>query len=248
MGVMAVEVWRAGGRFTTTADRLTSRHSFSFGTHYDPANVGHALLVAHNDDVVLPGGGYDTHPHQDLEIVTWVLEGALRHEDSRGHDGLVVPGLAQRLSAGSGVLHAERNDPRSTAGRTVRFVQMWVLPDEPGGEPSYAQQDVGDALGGGGFLTLASGLPRDRAEAAVPIRQRNAALQVARPAAGRAVALPDAPYLHLFVARGTAHLEDAGTLGEGDAARLTAAGERRVTAGDAGCELLVWEMYAGRGG
>lgn len=245
---MAVEVRRAGERFSTTSDRLTSRHSFSFGAHYDPANVGHALLVAHNDDLVEPGGGYDTHPHQDLEIVTWVIEGALRHEDSRGNAGLVVPGLAQRLSAGSGVLHAERNDPVSAQGRPVRFVQMWVLPDDLGGDPSYAQQEVGDALGDGGLLTLASGLPRDRESAAVPIRQRHAALHVARLGAGQVVELPDAPYVHVFLARGAADLEDAGRLVEGDTARLTAAGARRVTAGDDGCELLAWEMYVGRAG
>ena len=152
---MTVEVRRPESRATTRADGLVSRHSFSFGPHYDPSDVGHAVLVAHNDDRVEAGAGYDTHPHRDLEIVTWVLDGGLRHEDSEGHGGVVVPGLLQRLSAGSGVRHAEHHDVAS--GPTVRFVQMWVLPDEPGLTPSYAQHDVGPLLAGGDLVPVASG-------------------------------------------------------------------------------------------
>jgi redox-sensitive bicupin YhaK (pirin superfamily) len=239
-----VDVRRAADRFSTETEGIVSRHSFSFGTHYDPSNVGHALLVAHNDDVVAPGGGYGTHPHQDLEILTWVLDGGLRHEDSRGNTGLVVPGLAQRLSAGSGVLHSERND--AATGPSVRFVQMWVLPDEPGTEPGYAQRDVGTALDGHALVTVASGMPRHREVAAVPIGASGAALHVARLGAAGSVEVPDAPHVHLFVARGAADLEDAGRLEEGDAARLTAAGPRRLVAGPHGCEVLAWEMWATR--
>jgi redox-sensitive bicupin YhaK (pirin superfamily) len=239
-----VEVRRAGTRAVTRAGGIETRHSFSFGGHYDPTNVGHALLVAHNDDLVAAGSGYDTHPHQDLEIVTWVLDGALKHEDSRGHTGLVTPGLAQRLSAGSGVLHAEHND--ADTGPSVRFVQMWVLPDEPGGDPDYAQQDVTGGLAGGDWLTLASGLPRDQDRAAVPIRQRGAALHVVRLAAGQTVTVPDAPFVHLFVATGAAELEGAGQLAEADAVRLTGAGARALTGTGGGCEVLAWEMHAAR--
>ena len=129
-----IDVRRAAERFATQTDRVTSRHSFSFGPHYDPGNVGHAVLVAHNDDVVAPGRGYDTHPHRDTEIVTWVLEGSLVHEDSHGHSGVAHPGTVQRLSAGRGIRHSETNpDPEVP----VHFVQMWVLPDEPGLEPGY---------------------------------------------------------------------------------------------------------------
>ncbi len=130
-----IDVRRGGERFETTTDWLTSRHSFSFGQHYDPDNVGHAVLVAHNDDVVAPGHGYDLHPHADLEIVTWVLAGSLVHEDSHGHSGVLTPGVVQRLSAGSGVQHSERNDAPGAAEPT-RFVQMWVRPDESGLTPS----------------------------------------------------------------------------------------------------------------
>lgn len=235
---MTVEVRRAATRPSTSAAGLVSRHSFSFGRHYDPANVGHAVLVAHNDDAIRVGAGYDTHPHRDLEIVTWVLEGGLRHEDSDGHGGVVVPGLLQRLSAGSGVRHAEHHDPAS--GPSVRFVQMWVLPDEPGLPASYAQRDVGSALAGGALVPVASGRPG--LDAAVPVNNRDATLHVARLRDAASVELPDAPYLHVFVARGAADLEGAGRLDEADAARLTGAGGVRLTASGP-CEVLVWEMH-----
>ena len=131
-----IDVRRAAERFTTRTDWLTSRHSFSFGPHYDPVNVGHAVLVAHNDDVVAVGAGYDTHPHSDTEIVTWVLEGSLVHRDTLGGSHVLGPGAVQLLSAGTGVLHSERNDAAGAA-RPTRFVQMWVRPDEPGLPPGY---------------------------------------------------------------------------------------------------------------
>ncbi len=229
-----IDVRRAAERFATETDRVTSRHSFSFGPHYDPGNVGHAVLVAHNDDLVAPGGGYDLHPHADLEIVTWVLEGSLVHEDSHGHSGVAHPGTVQRLSAGSGVQHSERND---APGATVptRFVQMWVLPDEPGLRPSYALERV-DLQG---LTPLASGIPG--LDAAVRVHTAGAALHAARLAPGESVTLPDAARLHVFVARGAVDLEGAGRLGAGDAARFAGEGGPRVTGVDP-AELLVWQL------
>ena len=248
MAEPSVDVRRSADRPTTRTDWLESRHSFSFGPHYDPANVGHALLVAHNEDVVRPGAGYDTHPHRDMEIVTWVLDGSLVHQDSGGNAGIIHPGLAQRMSAGSGVQHSERNDSWRLDGRRhdepVHFVQMWVLPDEPGGPPSYAQREVSTDLAAGGLVPVASGRPY--VDAAVRINSSAATLHAGRLPAGVAVQLPDAPYLHLFVARGALDLEDAGTLRAGDAARLTAAGGITVTARAVVTELLVWEMHTAR--
>jgi redox-sensitive bicupin YhaK (pirin superfamily) len=242
-----VDVRRSADRPATRTDWLESRHSFSFGPHYDPENVGHALLVAHNEDVVRPGAGYDPHPHRDMEIVTWVLDGSLVHQDSDGNAGIIHPGLAQRMSAGSGVRHSERNDSWRLDGRrhdeAVHFVQMWVLPDEPGGPPSYEQRDVSVDLADGGLVPVASGRAHD---AAVRINSSAATLHAARLPVGRSVRLPDAPYLHLFVARGALDLEDCGALLAGDAARFTGNGGGTVTAVDAGAELLVWEMHAAR--
>ncbi len=231
---MRIDVRRAGERFVTVAPGRTTRHSFSFDRHYDPANVEMGFLVCLNDDVVQPGSGYPDHPHRELEIVTWVLEGELRHEDSTGRGGTMTPGLLQRLCAGSGLVHSEVNagvDP-------VHFVQMWVRPGESGLPPTYDHAVVDPR---GGWLTLASGIPAHRGSAAVPISNDRAGLHGARLADQELVRLPEAPMLHLFVARGRAELEGTGELGPGDAVRLFAGGGQRLTAvGDA--EVLAWEM------
>ena len=229
-----IDVRRAGDRFTTGADGITTRHSFSFGTHYDPGNVGFAVLVAHNDELLAPRTGFAEHPHRDLEIVTWVLDGALRHEDSHGHTGVVHPGQVQRLSAGSGVRHTERADEART-----RFVQMWLRPDDAGRPPSYAQRDVAADLADGDLVPVASGDPG--VAAVVRVRTGGAVLSVARLTPGGSVELPDAPHVHVFVARGSVEVEQAGPLTDADALRLTDDGPRRATA-TSDAELLVWSM------
>ena len=142
-----------------------------------------------NDDVVSPGSGFETHPHRDMEIVTWVLRGQLVHQDSQGHNGLIYPGLAQRMSAGTGILHSEKNDSwRLTGGDEhkdpVHFVQMWVLPDENGIRPGYEQLEIDDALLRGGLVPVASGRPEHKDAAAISISQQHAALLAARMAPG----------------------------------------------------------------
>jgi redox-sensitive bicupin YhaK (pirin superfamily) len=245
-GMTTVDVRPARDRFATKLSWLDSKHSFSFGRHYDPANTNFGLLLVSNDDVVAPGAGFETHPHRDMEIVTWVLDGGLVHQDSMGHSGVIYPGLAQRMSAGTGILHSEKNDSWRLAGGPqhtdpVHFVQMWVLPDEDGIDPGYQQLDIGAELRPGRLVTVASGMPEHAGETAIRIRQRDAALFAARLGPGDEVPLPTAPYVHLYVARGAVDLEGAGRLAAGDAARITAAAGQRVTAvGDA--EVLVWEM------
>src|SRR6201987_639598 len=129
-----VDVRRADERHKTRLGGLDSKHGFSFGSQYDPDNTHHGLLLVNNDDIVKPGMGFETHPHQDMEIVTWVLRGSLVHQDSEGHSGVIYPGLAQRMSAGTGILHSEKNDSWRLVGAKhedpVHFVQMWVVPDE----------------------------------------------------------------------------------------------------------------------
>ena len=231
---MAIDVRRAGDRFHTRIDWLDSWHSFSFGHHYDPANTHHGLLLVSNDDRVAPGTGFTTHSHRDMEIVTWVLEGALAHRDTTGTDGVIRPGLAQRMSAGTGIAHSEMN---ASEDDEVHFVQMWVPPDTEGIDPSYEQSDVTAELEQGGLVTVAGGPER---HAAVTIHQRDAALLAGRLGPGDDARVPDSPHAHVFVARGAADLEGAGRLEEGDAARLTAAGELGLTAADDGAEILVW--------
>jgi quercetin 2,3-dioxygenase len=242
------DVRRAGGRFSTQLPWLDSHHSFSFGSHWDPANTHFGLLLVSNDDVVRPGTGFETHPHRDMEIVTWVLYGSLVHQDSEGNSGIIYPGLAQRMSAGTGILHSEKNDSWRIAGGAphtipVRFIQMWVLPDENGIEPGYEQMEVEDRLLHGGLVPVASGMDGHRDHAAIRIRQRDAALYAARLGEDSSVVLPQAPFVHLFVACGGVDLEGVGRLEEGDAVRIEASDGQIVTAVKS-AEILVWEMHS----
>jgi quercetin 2,3-dioxygenase len=243
-----VQVRRASDRSSTQLSWLDSRHSFSFGTHDpDPDNVHHGLLLVNNEDTVRPGAGFDTHPHRDMEIVTWVLDGSLVHQDSTGHAGVIYPGLAQRMSAGTGIRHSEKNDSWRLAGDRhsdpVHFVQMWVVPDEAGTTPGYEQLEIDHDLLAGGLVTVASGMDKHDGAAAIRIGNRHAALYAARLRPGHDVHLPEAPYLHLFVTRGAVDLEGTGPLGAGDAVRFTGTGGQRITAAGP-AEILAWEMHA----
>ena len=132
------ELRRAGQRFHTVGDGVETWHSFSYGAHYDPDQIGFGPIMAINTEHVAPGRGYDVHDHADVEIVTWVLEGVLRHEDSTGQSGDIRPGTAQRLSAGTGVRHSERN---GSATEPLVFVQT-MLRSSRDDAPEYAQADV----------------------------------------------------------------------------------------------------------
>ncbi|MGW8376284.1 pirin family protein [Streptomyces sp. ODS28] len=244
-----IDVRPAAGRFQTRTGWLDSRHSFSFSRHWDPANTHFGLLLVSNDDVVAPGQGFDTHPHRDMEIVTWVLDGGLVHQDSEGHNGVIYPGLAQRMSAGTGILHSEKNDSWTLTGEPehkdpVHFIQMWTLPDEEGIKPGYEQLDINDQLDKGDWTVLASGMPRYADERAITIRQKHAALHVARVRPGKSVHLATAPYVHVYMASGVGELEDGTSMATGDALRITGAEGQRFTAGPTGAELLMWEMTA----
>ncbi len=234
MSTNTIDVRRAESRPHTRIGWLASHHSFSFGHHYDPSNVGHGLLLVSNDDRVAGGTGFDTHPHRDMEIVTWVLSGRLEHKDSEGNHGELYPGLAQRMSAGTGIWHSEMNP---SATDEVHFVQMWVPPDTERIDPGYQQLDINAELDKGGLQPIASGKGHD---AAISIRQRDAVLWGGRLKADETVTVPDDRHVHLFVAVGDAELEGAGRLLEGDAVRLTGAGSPRLTAGPEGAEVLIW--------
>jgi redox-sensitive bicupin YhaK (pirin superfamily) len=247
-----VDLRRADERFKTTISWLDSKHSFSFGGHYDPANTHHGLLLVNNDDIVRPGSGFETHPHRDMEIVTWVLQGSLVHQDSTGHSGLIYPGLAQRMSAGTGILHSEKNDSWRLQGGTshdepVHFVQMWVVPDEGGITPGYEQLEIQNELLTGGLVPVASGMEKHDGASAIRIKNRYAALYAARLQPGQSIQLPEAPFLHLFVPRGALTVEALGAVHTGDAVRFTATTGQQVTATEP-AEILLWEMHATIGG
>ena len=118
---------------------LNSRHSFSFGGHYDPERMGFGPLRVVNDDVVAPGGGFPSHPHRDMEIISVVLEGRLQHQDSLGNGRVIETGDIQYMSAGSGVVHSEFNPSED---EPVHFMQIWIQPQRKGLEPRYADQPI----------------------------------------------------------------------------------------------------------
>jgi redox-sensitive bicupin YhaK (pirin superfamily) len=233
----AVDVRKANARFHTNISWLNSWHSFSFGEHYDPENTHHGLLLVLNDDVVAAGGGFGTHPHRDMEIVTWVLDGTLEHRDSEGNVGTIIRNTAQRMSAGTGIRHSEMN---ASASEPVHLLQMWVPPDTRGLAPSYEQRDVVDEFEPDTLFPLASGREDD---AAIRIHQSEATLWIARLTPGTAINVPDAPFVDVFIARGAATLEGAGHLEQGDAARLTDAGTLALTATADDTEAVIWETW-----
>jgi quercetin 2,3-dioxygenase len=233
-----IDIRRANERFHTQISWLDSWHSFSFSEHYDPKNTHHGLLLVLNDDVVAPGGGFGTHPHKDMEIVTWVLDGALEHRDSAGNEGVIEPGIAQRMSAGRGIRHSEQN---ASKAESVRLLQMWVPPDRTGIEPGYEQRDITAQKRDNELFALASGRDKD---AAITLHQHDATLWVATLRKGAHVTVPDAPFVHVMVSTGRATLAGAGELAPGDAVRLTDAGALDLEATEDHTEITVWEMWS----
>jgi redox-sensitive bicupin YhaK (pirin superfamily) len=242
---MSVDLHPAAHRFVTRAEGRKTHHSFSFGPHYDPANLGFGPLVCHNDDHVAPGGGYPDHPHTDLEIVTWVLDGALTHTDSAGERTVVEQGTVQVMSAGSGIRHSELVDP---ASGPTRFLQVWVRPDEPGTAPWHRTASVANLLATGELVPVVSGRHTD---GVARIGTRRATVWAARLAAGSVVRLPDDPLQHVFVARGAVDLDggfrdrrftpSSTSVTSGDALRILDEPGHTVVAAEP-TELLVWSF------
>jgi hypothetical protein len=217
---VSVEIRRGTDRYLTRGAGFFTRHSFSFGEHYDPENVSFGPLVCHDDHRLAAGAGFEEHAHRDVDIVTWVLSGSLVHEDSEGHSSVVTPGLVQVLSAGSGVTHSEVAGPHGPA----RFVQAWLTPQEAGTPPAYSVRAVELEPGRLAEVAVVGG----------------ATLRVARLGAGDTVTLPDEPRHHVFVAGGALVRSSlAEPLADGDAFRITDRPGLSVTAA-VPTELMVW--------
>jgi redox-sensitive bicupin YhaK (pirin superfamily) len=238
--ISAVEIRRAGSRHETDLGWLHGRYSFDTGIDPYGTDTHHGVLIANNHDTIAPRTGFNTHPHRNMEIVTWVLNGSLVHQDSEGHSGVIYPNLAQRMTAGTGIRHSERND-RAEGNEPVDLVQMWVVPDETEVTPSYEQLEFDASDLDGKLVVIASGMPKYGHDTAIRIRNAGAALHAARLEPGQSVTVPDAPFVHLYVTRGRIALEGAESLEVDDAARLTGAGERQLRALSPS-EVLIWEM------
>jgi quercetin 2,3-dioxygenase len=237
-----VEIRTSDSRHHTEFGWLHGRHSFDTGIDPYGRDTHHGLLVVNNHDTIEPGTGFDTHPHRNLEIVTWVMSGSVVHQDSEGHSGVIYPNLAQRMTAGRGIWHSERND-RAEGNERLNLVQMWIVPDQIGGAPDYEQFRLDPADLEGRLAVVASGMAKHRNETAISVRNSSAAFHVARLDEGQSIEVPDAPFVHVYIPRGHVELESVGDLEAGDAARLTAAGERRLRALESS-EVLIWEMHA----
>jgi len=226
---------KASDRMHTRIGWLDSWHTFSFGEHYDPDQMGFRALRVINDDTVQAGQGFGAHPHRDMEILSYVLEGGLAHQDSTGGGGVIRPGDVQRMSAGTGVVHSEAN---ASDREPVHFLQIWIVPERRGIAPGYEQKTFPDAERKGKLRLLAS---RDGREGSVTIHQ-DAALYGAMLAQGEQVSYEPRAGRHVWVqvARGSVELNGQ-TLSAGDGAAIT--GERLLTLrGIAPAEVLLFDL------
>ena len=217
---------------------LNTFHTFSFADHYDPANMGFRSLRVINEDWVQPGRGFGAHPHHDMEIITYIMEGALEHKDSMGTGSVIRPGEVQRMSAGTGVTHSEFNPSRT---EPVHLMQIWLLPERSGIKPSYEQRDFPRDERRGKLQLVAS---RDAEDGALMIHQ-DAKLFATELAQGERVKHDLAPgrYAWLQVAGGNVKLNGQ-ELKAGDGAAVTSEPELVISANGDGkpSELLLFDL------
>ncbi len=227
----------ANERGETNIGWLKSRHTFSFGEYHDRKHMGFRTLRVINDDLVAPGGGFGTHGHQDMEILSLVLRGGLAHRDSLGHEALLGPGEIQVMSAGSGIRHSEFNASES---EPVHFLQIWIFPEQRGLTPAYVQQPI-PALRPLRWVRIA-GRERLDADGAARIHQ-DANVSLARIEAGERITLDVQPergaWLHVI--NGAAR-SDAGPLAGGDALALDGPGQQSIVGVAPATDLLWFDL------
>ncbi len=230
-----IRVRPAGQRGHTEWGWLDSRHTFSFGEYDDPGHDGFRALRVLNDDRVRAGAGFGTHGHRDMEILSYVLEGALEHKDSAGGGGVIRPGEIQFMRAGTGVTHSEFNHSKV---EPVHFLQVWIIPDQRGLKPAYGQLAFDQEAAARSFVLLAS---RDGRQGSIQVHQ-DVDLFVAFIGAGQGRELRLRPGRHawIHVARGSVSVNGT-ALGEGDGAAVS--GEEGLQLrGETGAEVLTFDL------
>jgi redox-sensitive bicupin YhaK (pirin superfamily) len=215
---------------------LDTYHTFSFASYHDPRWMGFRSLRVINEDVVQPGQGFGMHPHKDMEIITYVLRGALEHKDSLGNGGVIVPGEVQRMSAGTGIHHSEFNPSRE---QPVHLLQIWLLPDRRGVKPGYGQKTFGIADRPGTLTLVAS---KGGRQGSIPIHQdanvHAGVLKAGEPLTWQS---PAGRHVWLQVARGS--LAANGTaLRQGDGAWTSEAGAIELRAGPDAAEIVLFDL------
>ena len=229
-----IEVRRSEDRGHFNHGWLNTYHTFSFADYYDPKHMAYRTLRVINEDFVAPGQGFGAHPHRDMEIITYVLEGALEHRDSMGNHGVIRPGEIQRMSAGTGVRHSEFN---ASQDEPVHLLQIWIMPEKHAIQPSYEQKPVADASG---KLQL---MAAKNADGAATINQ-DAQVYVAKLSAGESIehALKADRGAYVQVARGSIQVNGT-KLKQGDGAAVEEEPKLRISnAGPDGAELLLFDL------
>ena len=215
---------------------LNTRHTFSFDSYYDPHHMHFRALRVINEDIVQPGQGFPTHPHRDMEIITYVLEGALQHKDSLGNGSIIRPGDGQRMSAGTGILHSEFNASKT---EPVHLLQIWIMPEGKGIEPGYEQKAFPEAEKRGRLKLIAA---RGGQNGTVTVHQ-DVSLYVALLDQGQKVEHTLAPGRHawLQVAKGAVELNGA-HLNQGDGAAVSDEQKLSIAGTQDGSEILLFDL------
>jgi redox-sensitive bicupin YhaK (pirin superfamily) len=229
-----ISIRRAADRGHFDHGWLNTYHTFSFADYHDPAHMGFRSLRVLNDDRVAPGQGFGEHRHRDMEIVSYVLEGALAHRDNMGNSGVIRPGDVQRMSAGTGVQHSEFNGSKS---EPVHFLQIWILPETPGAPPGYEQKTFPPETRRSNLRLVGS---RDGRDGSLTVRQ-DVAIYASVLEAGEEVRHALAPGRHAWLQVAEGELELNGNrLGEGDGAAVT--DEDELDIAGKGAEFLLFDL------
>jgi quercetin 2,3-dioxygenase len=230
-----IAVRKAEERGRSQISWLDSFHTFSFSDYYDPAHMGFRSLRVINDDTVAPAGGFGTHGHRDMEIITYVLDGALEHSDSLGTGSVIRPGDVQKMSAGSGIRHSEFNHSKNSP---VHFLQIWIVPDRSGVAPAYEQINFSREAKLGKLLLVASNEKRD----GLIHLQQDAQLYVTVLEGNQSVehTLANGRHGWVHIARGSVHVNGQ-LLKAGDGAAITAESKIEISAAPEG-EVLVFDL------